>query len=86
MDMSSYKVALKNALGRLPKEILETIPALVAKHLPTLEIVAPAILADMQNHFAAAMMEAPIPGMLDKDALMQATKEVLESFGIREGA
>jgi hypothetical protein len=83
MDMDAYKVALKSSLTRLPKEILETIPALVAKHLQTLEIVAPAILADMQQHFVAGMAEAPF-GLLDRDALMQATKEVLESFGIRE--
>jgi hypothetical protein len=83
MDTDVFKVAFRKSLERLPREVLETIPALVAKHLPILEKIAPAIVEDMQPHVVAMMAEAPF-GILDKDALMTAVKEVLESFGIRE--
>lgn len=83
MDKEVFKKALHNSLSRLPAEILQTIPALVVKHLPILEKVAPAIMADMMPQIGSAMTEMTL-GVLDKDELMTAVKEVLSGFGINE--
>jgi hypothetical protein len=83
MDMDIFKPALRSALERLPREIVETVPALVAKHLDILEKVAPAIVDDLVPHLKAAMTEMAL-GVLDKDEFMNGVKEVLESFGIKD--
>jgi hypothetical protein len=81
MDMDAYKGSLRKALARLPKEILETVPALVVKHMPVLEKIFPAIMEDMIPHIGAANIER-MTGSFDEKGMMAATEEVLKEFGI----
>jgi hypothetical protein len=84
MDFDSYKDALRKTLKRLPPEIVQTVPALVVKHLPALERVFPAIMEDMMPHIGAASVER-MTGGFDEAAVMAATEEVLHEFGIDPG-
>jgi hypothetical protein len=83
MDTDALKSGLRNALKRLPKEVLQTVPPVLFKYAPVLEPVIPGILDDLGPHIGALMTEKAL-GVLDADALFKAVEEVFTEFGLAD--
>lgn len=83
MDTDALKVGLRNALKRLPREVLETVPPILFKYVSVLEPIIPGIIDNLAPHIGALMTEKAL-GMLDADGLFKAIEEVFTEFGLAD--
>lgn len=77
MDMESFEKDFKDAVAKMPRELLEVLTGLAQSFGPTLEKVVPELLnGPMKLHIMAAVSEG-VMGVLDTKELEAVAMKVL---------
>ena len=84
MDLSAFKQSLTEVLKELPPELradFATVFTIIAKRMPVLAVIGPALWPKISNHVMALAMEFSI-GVANTEGLDKVLDDAMKEIGV----